>query len=233
MRICSILAGVALLTLGMSQIGIAAGPGLKATSVVRVDSRSGRLVRKVVARPSMAKSRGKASGSVADAWRASARVDELVEEAARKYDVDPLLIHSVIQVESNYNPFALSPKGAEGLMQLIPGTARRFGIDNSFDPKQNIDAGVRYLKYLQDMFQDDRLTLAAYNAGEGAVVRHQWIPPYRETQEYVRRVGRKYEELKKKADGGTGSNSPNASGTEYRPVISFIDAEGRLHLRTR
>jgi len=147
--------------------------------------------------------------------------------------VDPLLIHSVIQVESNYNPFALSPKGAEGLMQLIPGTARRFGVDNSFDPKQNIDAGVRYLKYLQDMFEDDRLTLAAYNAGEGAVVKHQWIPPYRETQEYVRRVGQKYEDLKKKAGGEAGSGPVDATGTEYRPVISFVDAEGRLHLRTR
>jgi soluble lytic murein transglycosylase-like protein len=163
--------------------------------------------------------------------RKLARVDEIVEETARKYDVDPLLIHAVIQAESDYNPFALSPKGAEGLMQLIPATAKRFGIDNAFDPKQNIDAGVRYLKLLQKTFQDDRLALAAYNAGEGAVIKYQWIPPYRETKEYVARVGKKYAELQVEAEADNGSSSPDESG--YRSVISYVDSEGRLHLRTR
>jgi len=181
--------------------------------------------------PSLASRSGNKSGSDAAAWRKAVGVDQLVEEAARKHNVDPLLIHSVIQVESQYNPFAVSPKGAAGLMQLIPATARRFGVKNSFDPRQNIDAGVRYLKYLQDLFQDDRLALAAYNAGEGSVVEHQWIPPYRETQEYVRRVREKYAELKNLAEKGTESSTPDGPG--YRPVESFIDSEGRLHLRTR
>jgi len=104
--------------------------------------------------------------------------------------VDPLLVDSVIRVESNYNPLAVSPKGAEGLMQLIPATARRFGVTNSFDVKENIEAGVTYLKYLLDMFGDDRLAVAAYNAGESAVMRYGDVPPYRETMNYVSRVGK-------------------------------------------
>lgn len=220
-----------MLSSGTVRNGVAADPGLHATSVVQVDSRSGRLVRKVVA-PSLSM-KGSGSASLAQRFRRAARVDQLVEEAARKYEIDPLLIHSVIQVESNYNPFAVSVDGAQGLMQLIPDTAKRFGIANSFDPKQNIDAGVRYLKLLQDAFQDDRLALAAYNAGEGAVVRHQWIPPYPETQDYVKRVGRKYAELKSKAEGKAENGSPDGSGGGYRKVVSFVDSEGRLHLRTR
>ena len=223
MRFCFILAGVLTLTSGSVQLGFAAGPGPHATSVVRVDSQ-GRLVRRVVA-PSL-----KTKEDVR-LLRKLARVDQIVEETARKYDVDPLLIHAVIQAESNYNPFAVSPKGAEGLMQLIPATAKRFGIENAFDPKQNIDAGVRYLKLLQKAFQDDRLALAAYNAGEGAVVKYQWIPPYRETREYVARVGKKYAELKVLAGEDNGSSSPDESG--YRSVVSYVDSEGRLHLRTR
>jgi soluble lytic murein transglycosylase-like protein len=224
MRFCFILAGVLILTSGSAQSGFAAGPRSRATSVVQVDSRNGRLVRRVVA-PSVK------TKSDIRVLRKLARVDQIVEETARKYDVDPLLIHAVIQAESNYNPFAVSPKGAEGLMQLIPATAKRFGIENAFDPKQNIDAGVRYLKLLQKTFQDDRLAIAAYNAGEGAVMKYQWIPPYRETQEYVARVGKKYAELQGLAEKDNGSSSPDESG--YRSVVSYVDSEGKLHLRTR
>jgi soluble lytic murein transglycosylase-like protein len=225
MKVCFILAGVLILFAGSARTGIAAGPGLRATSVVKVDSRTGRLVRRLVA-PSL-----KAGTADAQTLRKVARVDRIVEEAARKHGVDPLLIHSVIQVESNYNPFAVSHKGAEGLMQLIPATAKRFGIANSFNPEQNIDAGVRYLKYLQSLFDDERLVLAAYNAGEGAVAKHQRIPPYRETQDYIVRVGKRYAELKREAEGQNGSSLPEGSG--YRAVESFVDSEGRLHLRTR
>jgi soluble lytic murein transglycosylase-like protein len=192
-------------------------------------SSHGRLVRTVVA-PALRSENGR---SRAELLRQAARVDELVNAAAVKHAVDPLLIHAVIQAESNYDPFAISVKGAEGLMQLIPPTARRFGVGNAFDPEQNIDAGVRYLKYLQDLFQDDRLAIAAYNAGEGAIVRHQWIPPYPETREYVRRVAGKYAELKKQAEKTTEGGAPEEDGPKYRPVESFIDSEGRLHLRTR
>jgi soluble lytic murein transglycosylase-like protein len=191
-------------------------------------------VRKFVVGSLTARTGQELPGPTVAALRAAARVDQLVEESARRHNVDPLLIHSVIEVESNYNPFAVSPKGAEGLMQLIPTTAQRFGVKNSFDVKQNIDAGVRYLKHLQEIFQDDRLTLAAYNAGEGAVIKHnKFIPPYRETQDYVRRVGKRYAELKRKAEKGAEGASPEEGGDHYRSVVSFVDSEGRLHLSTK
>lgn len=220
------IARVAVLAAGLVPAAMAADAGLTAHSVVQVDSRSGRLVRKVVAPQNGASSREAVASR-----RKEAQVDQIVDELARKHDVDPLLVHAMIWAESNYDLFAVSHKGAEGLMQLLPATARRFGVTNSFDPRQNIDAGVRYLKLLQDAFQDDRLALAAYNAGEGSVVRYQWIPPYRETQEYVRKVAKKYAELRGKAEGDAGIGP--AEESSYREVVSFIDSEGRLHLRTR
>jgi len=108
----------------------------------------------------------------------NARVEELIHRAANTHGVDPLLVDSVIRVESNYDPYAVSRKGAEGLMQLIPSTQRRFGVLNAFHAGQNIDGGVRYLKYLIDLYkQDFRLALAAYNAGEAAVARYGGVPP--------------------------------------------------------
>jgi len=115
--------------------------------------------------------------------------DEHVLAAAKLHDVEPALIHAVISAESGYNPKAKSGKGARGLMQLIPETGARYGAKDLLDPKQNIDAGTRYLKDLMAMFgQDLRLAVAAYNAGEGAVLRYGTIPPYAETRAYVPRV---------------------------------------------
>jgi soluble lytic murein transglycosylase-like protein len=95
--------------------------------------------------------------------------------------------------ESSFHTGAISPKGARGLMQLMPGTAARFGVRNIFDPAQNIEGGARYVRFLLDYFGGDvRLALAGYNAGEGAVAKYQGIPPYRETQEYVRLIGQRY-----------------------------------------
>lgn len=111
----------------------------------------------------------------------------LVERAATVHGVDPALVHAVIQTESNYQPRARSPKGAKGLMQLMPDTARTYGLRNPYDPASNIDAGVRHLRTLLDRF-DLRLALAAYNAGAGAVERAQGIPPFEETTVYVTRV---------------------------------------------
>src|SRR4051812_34600491 len=174
-------------------------------SVVRADAH-GRLVRAVVVSPRVVQSRIVDATPMPTEPRnftgtEEAAVPDLVEAAAKRYDVDPLLVHSVIQVESNYNPYAVSPKGAQGLMQLMPATARRFGVRNSFDMKDNIEGGVRYLKYLSSLFpQDQRLIIAAYNAGEAAVWKYgNSIPPYRETEQYVDRVGKKYGQVRRVA----------------------------------
>ena len=112
---------------------------------------------------------------------------ELIAAAAETHGVDPLLVQALIQVESHSKPRAKSNKGAMGLMQLMPATAREYKVRNAYDPKSNIDAGVRKLKSLIDKWGLD-LALAAYNAGEGAVARFNGIPPYRETQNYVSRI---------------------------------------------
>jgi soluble lytic murein transglycosylase-like protein len=112
---------------------------------------------------------------------------DLISAAAEAHGVDPILVQALIQVESNYQPRARSPKGAMGLMQLMPSVAREYKVRNAYDPKANIDAGVRKLKGLLEKYSVD-LALAAYNAGEGAIQRFGGIPPYRETQNYVSRI---------------------------------------------
>jgi len=115
------------------------------------------------------------------------RFDPIIERYAAKYSVDPTLVRAVIQVESDFNPATVSHKGARGLMQLMPETARRFGVTRVHDPDQNIHGGVKYLAYLTRLFPRDLpRALAAYNAGEGAVFKHGGIPPYDETQTYVK-----------------------------------------------
>lgn len=117
------------------------------------------------------------------------RFDPIIERYAAKYNVDPTLVRAVIQVESDFNPATISHKGARGLMQLMPATAKRFGVTQVHDPDQNIHGGVKYLAYLTRLFPSDLpRALAAYNAGEGAVLRHGGIPPYDETQTYVKRA---------------------------------------------
>jgi soluble lytic murein transglycosylase-like protein len=118
---------------------------------------------------------------------APAQYAALIERAAAAHGVDARLVHAVIQVESNYQQRARSPKGAMGLMQLMPDTARQYGVNNPYDPASNIDAGVKHLKSLLDRFPVN-LALAAYNAGEAAVQRFRGIPPYAETRSYVRKI---------------------------------------------
>jgi soluble lytic murein transglycosylase-like protein len=117
--------------------------------------------------------------------------DRLIKRVANENNVDFALVKAVMHVESGFNPYAKSNKGALGLMQLMPTTAQRYGIEDAYDPVNNIVAGIRHLKYLLDMFNHKhKLALAAYNAGENAVLRHRGIPPYPETQAYVRKVMR-------------------------------------------
>jgi soluble lytic murein transglycosylase-like protein len=118
---------------------------------------------------------------------------ESIRVAAKKFDVDPGLVRAVISAESNFDPRAVSAKGAQGLMQLMPSTAVRFGVKDAFDPGQNITGGVRYLRYLLDLFEGDLvLALAAYNAGEGVVQSAGGIPNFQETRDYVDRVLERY-----------------------------------------
>jgi soluble lytic murein transglycosylase-like protein len=119
--------------------------------------------------------------------------EKLVREAADRHSVDPALVRAVIETESHWNPVAVSNRGAAGLMQLIPTTAQRFGANDVFNPKQNVDAGVHYLKTLLERYNGNlNLALAAYNAGEGAVDRAHGVPAFRETRNYVQKVQNAY-----------------------------------------
>jgi soluble lytic murein transglycosylase-like protein len=131
----------------------------------------------------------------APAWTTgNGRIDTLIKQNGARYGVDPYLIYCVIQQESSFNSAALSVKGAQGLMQLMPGTAARYGVTNTNDPAQNIMGGTRYLKDLLQLFHGRiDLVLAGYNAGEGAVIKYgQTVPPYKETKDYVRLISKRY-----------------------------------------
>jgi len=224
MRFCLIL-GLSLASLARGGSVAPERQSARLASVVRADPATGRLVRTIV-RPNPKSARV--------AWQdAAASIDRYVHETAERYQVDPLLVRSVIQVESNGDPLAVSVKGAQGLMQLMPHTARRFAVKNSFNPSENIDGGVRYLKYLLTLFGDQRapetLALAAYNAGEGAVIRHGGVPPYRETTQYVRKVEKKWVEAQAAAGGAR-----TIQEASVLPVIEqFVDSRGVLHIQTR
>ncbi len=229
-----------------SSAGPEQAPAVRAASVVRADKRTGRLVRKLVLTPAASAAAvvssevqtGSAEAPVAakpQAVTAPQALRKLADDAAGRHGVDPLLVDSVIRVESNYNPLAVSPKGAEGLMQLIPATARRFGVTNSFDVKENIEAGVTYLKYLLDMFGDDRLAVAAYNAGESAVMRYGDVPPYRETMNYVSRVGKAWGAARQQTPAPTAAieAAPAPEEAGARAVEAYVDSQGRICMRTR
>ena len=149
-------------------------------------------------------------------------IDAAIDEAASRHNVDANLVRALVKVESNFNPNAVSRKGAMGLMQLMPQTARQLNLTNPFDPQQNVDAGVRHLKQLLDNYNGDvRLSLAAYNAGSGAVSRSRGIPRYSETQNYVRRITHLY-------DGNLGSNY--FFGVSRDPVKVQRDERGVLYI---
>jgi hypothetical protein len=132
------------------------------------------------------------------------KYNEIIVAASRKHDVDAALVSAVIKAESDYDARTVSHKGARGLMQLMPATARRFGVSNSFDPEENIYAGTKYLRWLLNKFEGDAdLAVAAYNAGEGNVWKYNGVPPFRETVNYIHRIARhirKSEDRRQKAE---------------------------------
>jgi hypothetical protein len=135
------------------------------------------------------------TGTLSGFTTGDATVDSYILDSGRRNSVDPLLLYAIMHQESTFKPRAMSNKGARGLMQLMPGTALRFGVTSIWDPKQNIEGGTRYMRFLLDKFDGDvKLALAGYNAGEGAVMKYGYrIPPYSETQEYVRRISKRYD----------------------------------------
>ena len=185
-----------------------------------------------------------AEGSALDGFSTGdASVDRFIVESGTRNGVDPVLLYAIMHRESSFKRGAVSPKGARGLMQLMPGTAARFGVSNIFDPRQNIEGGARYVRLLLDMFDGDvRLALAGYNAGEGAVLKYgRRVPPYAETQEYVRRISERYELMR---DPSTARRAPLVSRTQIaklkaaeppplvyeRSVFAVRTPDGKLRL---
>jgi soluble lytic murein transglycosylase-like protein len=151
-------------------------------------------------------------------------IDAAIEQAAARHNVDPSLVRAVIKVESNFNPNAVSRKGAMGLMQLMPQTARELKVANPFDPEQNVDAGVRHLKQLMESYGGDvKLTLAAYNAGPGAVARSAGVPRFAETRMYVKRITQLYYR-------GSDSGSYISGSPVHEPIHVQRDARGVLYI---
>jgi len=186
-------------------------------TVVRADARTGRLVR---------------SAAEPRAAQVTPELAQLIDRIAAEHGVERALVDSVILTESNYNPSAVSPKGAIGLMQLIPSTAKRFGVTDAFNVAENIQGGVRYLRFLLDYFQNDYpKTIAAYNAGEAAVDRFHGIPPYAETRNYVSTVAQNLKAARAKQETKTASAAP-LHREPVKTVIAFTGADGKLYYRT-
>lgn len=177
----------------------------------------------------------------------NASVDSFIVESGTRNSVDPLLLYSIMHQESTFKARALSNKGASGLMQLMPGTARRFGVSSIWDPRQNVEGGARYMRFLLNMFNGDvNLALAGYNAGEGAVMKYgNRIPPYNETQEYVRRISKRYALIRDPSAAryaysltrdqlASAQRKGSAPLTMYEPsVFSVRLPDGRLQLITQ
>jgi soluble lytic murein transglycosylase-like protein len=215
--------------------------GSRSTMVVRADAHSGRLVRSVLVVPRAADA-GAAIKEAEDPEvkpPAPTSLFELIDAIAGQHEVEAELVHSVIKAESNYNPAAISPKGAQGLMQLIPSTARRFGVANTFNAQQNIEGGVKYLKYLMELYHNDYVkVIAAYNAGEGAVTKYGGIPPYAETVNYVYAVGRNLKNARaateqKSKPAQVAAKAPESNPSTYGRIESVVTSDGKVYYKTQ
>jgi soluble lytic murein transglycosylase-like protein len=238
MRFCFQLALGAGLALTASAASLPESRTVK--TVVRADA-NGRLVRSTVVTPRVVHENVIAPVTAGQEPPAAAAEPqppkappstfrEAVDRIAERNNLSPQLVHSVIKVESNYNPNAISPKGALGLMQLIPSTARRFGVSNAFNPVENVEGGARYLRYLLDLYKGDyRLALAAYNAGEGAVARHGGVPPYAETVNYLQQVRNRLAEAqqeKKKVEPKP--EPPKAPAPGRVKIVEIVESDGKV-----
>jgi soluble lytic murein transglycosylase-like protein len=164
-------------------------------------------------------------------------LEQTIDRIAGEQGVESPLVHSVIRAESNYNPNAVSPKGALGIMQLIPSTARRFGVSNALDAQENIQGGVRYLRFLLDYYRNDYArAIAAYNAGEAAVDKYHGIPPYAETRDYVSRVAKNLQAARqnrvKSTPAVTLVNTETAKLETSRPIQASVGSDGLIYYRT-
>lgn len=196
------------------------------TTVVRADAKTGRLIRSLVLQPKVV-----LQPNVVPDKDLKAMVDRVAIEQG----VETQLVDSVIRAESAYNSNAISPKGAQGIMQLIPSTARRFGVSNTFDPLENIRGGVKYLRFLLDYYQGDYAkAIAAYNAGENAVDKYHGIPPFAETRNYVAQVARNLQAARAAAPlaAKTSQSAANATNAETpRPIQTSTGSDGRVYYR--
>jgi soluble lytic murein transglycosylase-like protein len=193
-------------------------------TVVHANPKTGRLVRTVVAPPT--------------ARTPPAELNEMVDRIAGQQGVEAPLVHSVILAESNYNPGAVSPKGAQGIMQLIPSTARRFGVSNAFDAADNIQGGVRYLRFLLDYYHGDYTkSIAAYNAGEAAVDKYNGVPPYTETLGYVRSVAKhltteRQNQVRKPAAPAVPIPAEPDAAETHPHIRTHVGADGIIYYQT-
>jgi hypothetical protein len=249
MRFCFIL-----LVTGLLHAADPPRESRRITSVVRTDPRTGKLVRSVIVSPRTLSERQVAAKVVPshvidpteppaiENSRAPATLDAAVEQVAARYSLTPELLRSVIKVESNYDPYAVSPKGAQGLMQLIPETARRFGVGNAFNPMENLEGGARYLRYLVDLYSGANgetnwpLVLAAYNAGEGAVAKYGGVPPYRETQNYLTLVKKHLDESKRTRPAtphAPANPAPPRAKDEPAHIQEIVETDGTVRYVSR
>ena len=210
---------------------------VRTTIVVKADVKTGKLVRSVAIEPRPVTPLS-TELPAATAAQQSHDLDEIIERVAGEQGVESPLVHSVIRAESNYNPHALSPKGAQGIMQLIPATAKRFGVNNAFDAEENIQGGVRYLRFLLDYFKGDYArAIAGYNAGEAAVDRYHGIPPYAETQNYVYQVAKNLktarQEVKPVAAKQDAPKPVTAPSLVTAPaIVASVGEDGKVYYRT-